>query len=66
MELLTLGRGDIRVYQQVVNGLFDVVDLEPPSSSLFFNDEGKLMGLPVNSRGSLLLWVHNTRFLNGA
>jgi hypothetical protein len=63
MELLTLERGDISVYQRVVQGLFDVVDLERPPASLYFNDEGKLIGLPPNQRATLLMWLHNTRFI---
>ena len=37
--------------------MFDVVDLEAPPASFWLNDEGKLIGLSVNSRATTLLWA---------
>lgn len=53
---------DYTDYQKVVGGTFEVIDLTTPPASLYVNDEGKLIGLPVNRRATLLLWLNNPAF----
>ena len=38
------------------------MDIDRPEATLILNEEGKLMGLPMNRRATLLLWVHLTRW----
>src|SRR5207248_1708151 len=49
-------------YRQLVGGSIEVITLERPQSSMYLNDEGKLMELPLNQRATTLLWVHNSAF----
>jgi hypothetical protein len=49
-------------YQTAVGGLIEPMNLDRPSSTLYLNEEGKLIGLPKNRRSTLLLWLHNTRW----
>lgn len=50
-------RGDISVIQNVVGGYFGVIDTTPHQSSIWIHDEGKLIGLPVNLRATLYVWL---------
>lgn len=45
-------------YRGAVGGNLEAVSLLQPSSSLYCNEEGKLLGLPTNSRATMLLWAH--------
>ncbi|GGF18451.1 DUF3846 domain-containing protein [Subtercola lobariae] len=48
-------------YQTAVGGFIEAVDLVQPRfalSTLIMNEEGKLDGLPINKRATLLLWIH--------
>ena len=50
-------RGDIDAMQSIVGGLFDVARGEGPGGeaiSVWVNDEGLLMGLPLNERASVI------------
>lgn len=58
-ELLTGGLAD---RQQLVGGFIQAVNLGEPPGRLYFNEDGKQMGLPPNKRATLLLWVHNPAF----
>lgn len=62
LERREIEMGDIKEYQLIVGGMFDVIDFEHQPASVFFNDEGKIIGLPMNERATLLLWVHAPRF----
>jgi hypothetical protein len=53
---------DLDAYQRLVGGNLEVVNLDRPPASLYFNDEGKLLDLPVNPRATVVLWVHNSAF----
>ncbi|GAA1053963.1 DUF3846 domain-containing protein [Dietzia natronolimnaea] len=51
-----IDQGDYLAYQRYVDGNFDVVAPASGELSFFVNDEGKLVGLPVNTRASLWLY----------
>lgn len=49
-------------YQKVIGGYFQVIELANPSASLYMDEEGKMKGLPLNHRATLLMWLHNPAF----
>lgn len=51
---------DVGTYRQIIGGPIELVLLDRPSASLYFHGEGKLEGLPINTRATALLWVHNS------
>jgi hypothetical protein len=53
---------DLDAYRQLVGGHLEVITLNRPPASLYFNDEGKLAGLPVNIRDTTILWAHHSAF----
>ena len=53
---------DIGTIQGHVGGNVQVIDVNRPASSLWIHEEGKLIGLPINRRASLLLWLHAPAF----
>jgi len=53
---------DLPAYQALVGGLIQPVTLYRPEASMYFNDEGKLLGLPVNHRATAWAAVHNGDF----
>jgi hypothetical protein len=57
-----IGASHLADYQRLVDGLIEHVSLDQPPSSMYFNEEGKLRGLPQNRRATLLLWMHNPMF----
>ena len=57
-----LHSSDLDGYRQIVGGNLEVLTLDRPSASLYFNEEGKLLGLPINPRATVLLWAHNSAF----
>ncbi len=54
--------GGLADYQQAVGGNVEAVDLDSPATTLFVNDEGKIHGMPVNRRATLLAWL-TSRYL---
>ncbi|NKY18889.1 DUF3846 domain-containing protein [Tsukamurella spumae] len=62
MSVLDIGAGDYQAWQKRVGGTFDVMNIYRPDAGLVIHDEGKIIGLPLNRRASLLLWVHNSPF----
>jgi hypothetical protein len=62
MRLDEIGASHLPDYQAVTGGLIERVGLDNPPSSLYFNEEGKLLELPLNRRATLLLWMHNPAF----
>ncbi|MBB0995711.1 DUF3846 domain-containing protein [Dietzia maris] len=56
VRIAELEQGDYREYQRFVEGDFDIVSPASGELSFFINDEGKLVGLPVNVRASLWLY----------
>jgi hypothetical protein len=57
-----LDKNDLQAYRRLVGGNLEVLNLDRPPASLYFNDEGKLIGLPLNPRATALLWAHNSAF----
>jgi Domain of unknown function (DUF3846) len=57
-----IGASNLPEYQQLVGGLVEHVALAKPPSGMYFNEEGKVRGLPLNRRATLLLWLHNPAF----
>jgi hypothetical protein len=57
-----LSLGGLADRQQLVGGFIQAVNLGEPPARLYFNEDGKQMGLPPNKRATLLLWVHNPAF----
>jgi len=53
---------DLNAYRGLVGGHIEVITLDRPPASLYFNEEGKLLELPVNLRATTILWAHNSAF----
>ena len=49
----------IQDMQKAVGGLFEVLDTQEPAASVWSNEEGLILDLPVNRRASILLWLGN-------
>jgi hypothetical protein len=58
-----IGSTDLRTYRSLVGGNLQVLNLERPSASLYINEDGKFLDLPVNPRATVLLWAHNYAFI---
>jgi Domain of unknown function (DUF3846) len=54
--------GGLADRQQLVGGYIQAVNLGEPPALLYFNEDGKQIGLAPNKRATLLLWVHNPAF----
>jgi hypothetical protein len=54
-----LGSVSLDDRQQLVGGLIEPIDLTQPPARMYVNEEGKMLGLPVNRRATLLAWAHN-------
>ncbi|MCA4995155.1 DUF3846 domain-containing protein [Tsukamurella tyrosinosolvens] len=64
-EVITFKAGDGDEINKVVGGRFEAIDSTTTYELSFWcNDEGKLIGLPVNDRATLLLWSTNHAFIN--
>ncbi len=61
-RLEQLGKNNLDAYRRLVGGNIEVVSLERPPASLYFNEEGKFTGLSLNLRATALLWAHNSAF----
>ena len=48
---------DFTDYQTVVGGIFDSVDLPDLTATVYVNDEGLVIGLPMNPRATYLWWL---------
>jgi hypothetical protein len=53
---------DLNAYRRLVVGNLQVLNLDRPPASLYINEEGRQMGMPVNTRATALLWVHHSAF----
>lgn len=62
IRLEQLDKHDLDAYRRLVGGHLEVITLERPQSSMYLNDEGKLLDLPLNQRATRLLWAHNSAF----
>jgi hypothetical protein len=52
-------------YQELVGGYIEAVDLTHPPARMYVNEEGKVRGMPMNRRATMLLWMHNKSFRYG-
>lgn len=55
---------DLDVRQRLVGGTIQALNLYKPPSTMYINDEGKLLDLRPNPRATSVLWVHNPDFRN--
>ncbi|WP_285628404.1 DUF3846 domain-containing protein [Kineosporia sp. NBRC 101677] len=63
LEQVPLERGArTQAFHTWVDGNFEVLHLDEPQASLYCNEEGKILAMPVNQRATSLLWVHNPLF----
>ncbi|MFF0822041.1 DUF3846 domain-containing protein [Micromonospora haikouensis] len=62
VRLEQLDEHDLGTYQHLVGGNVEVVNLDRPPASLYLNEEGKLLDLPLNQRATVLLWAHSSAF----
>ena len=58
LRTITFDRGDIVTMQTIVGGRFEVLDIPTLRASVWSNDEGHLIGLPVNERATMFLWIN--------
>lgn len=63
IRLEQFGASDLTAKQRLVGGHIEVVRLSYPSALLYMNEEGKLRGLPTNTRATALWWVHSIEYL---
>ena len=59
VELRKLDSKDLGAYQALVGGYVESVNLDNPSASMYINEEGKLIHLPVNMQATYVEWAHN-------
>jgi len=58
-EVITFRARDLSLVQGIVGGLIEAVSLVEPAGTLWVNEEGLALGLPVNLRASLLARAAN-------
>ena len=51
--------GELADYQKAVGGYIEEINVNPPRLTMFANEEGKVLGLPINMRATILWWLHN-------
>lgn len=54
---------DLEHMQRLVGGSIEVLNLDNPGCSLYFNEDGNRRGLPENLRATALLYVGSPAFL---
>lgn len=59
VEHRLLRTGNLDGPEQVVNGFVQILGLDNPSARLYVNEDGQAGKLPVNTRATMLLWMHN-------
>ncbi|WOI90199.1 DUF3846 domain-containing protein [Rhodococcus qingshengii] len=56
-------QGDYKAIQGFIGGTFGVINIERPAlSSIFVHDDGKIIGLPLNRRATMLLWASDSKW----
>ncbi|MFI8696710.1 DUF3846 domain-containing protein [Dietzia maris] len=58
VHVVEFDQGDISAIQLHVGGMFQCIDINDPSATIFCDEEGKLKGSEVNRRATMLWWVH--------
>lgn len=56
-----LSPSDVDAYRTVVGGPLQLVAFDRPPAALYVSEEGKVDGLDINARATVLTWVHNSR-----
>jgi Domain of unknown function (DUF3846) len=64
VKLRKLDRHDLAAYQALVGGNIEPINLDAPAASMYVNEEGKLLHLPLNMRATHVVWAHNERLRN--
>jgi hypothetical protein len=64
VELRKLDSKDLAAYQALVGGYVESVNLDNPAGSMYINEEGKLLRLPVNMKATYVEWAHNELMRN--
>lgn len=62
IRTVELDKRDLNAYRGLVGGSLEIITFERPEATLYLNDEGKLEGLPLNQRATLMASVHNSAF----
>ena len=62
MQVVEFDR-DYRNIQKHVGGLFEVIDIPRTDACLFCNEEGKIIGLPLNVRATEFLYAHRSEYI---
>ncbi|MFB8776850.1 DUF3846 domain-containing protein [Streptomyces broussonetiae] len=62
IRTVELDKRDLNAYRGLVGGPLEIITFERPEATLYLNDEGKLEGLPLNQRATLMASVHNSAF----
>lgn len=64
IELIEFDSHDLKALQGYVGGWVEIVKGFRPDINFAFNEESKVHGLPLNRRGTLMLWTHHSAFRN--
>lgn len=59
VELVELEATDADAYRAIVNGALKVTSLRKPASTLYSNDDGQELALPLNENATHIAWCHN-------
>lgn len=62
ISVVEFDQSDCQEIEKYTSGPFAALDLFRPYASIFFSDFGKINDLPLNRRGTLILWTHRTEF----
>lgn len=63
IKVIDIPRGEYTAIQAIIGGVFGVINIgRPTPSSIFIHDEGKIVGLPLNRRATMLLWASDSRW----
>ncbi|MFF6951787.1 hypothetical protein ACFZAD_24405 [Streptomyces iakyrus] len=57
LQRVEINAEDLATIQGIVEGSFEVTNLDDPPASIFSNDEAMLWSLPYNLRATLLVWM---------
>lgn len=61
-EQVEFEQGDLKAMQRYVGGYIQMVEAFRPDCTFVMNEEGKVHGLDLNRRATLLLWTHHAEF----
>lgn len=54
--------GDLSAMHGLVGGLVEAIDLNEYRATMWANEESKNLGLPINARASMFLWLSDPRW----